>query len=112
MPKLFPRTIDGDQLSIEFEYKEEMDAFQTGVHELKLMRDYMRKKEETEKFSVKDTEKPYKMRVAELKPNVNLLTTLQVKVLNDHKSDMVKILGVHICNVFGRDSIFMSVYTG
>lgn len=112
MFKLFPRTIDGDQLSIEFDYKEESDAFETGVAVLKRMRDCLRKKIDTEEIDIRDTEFPYKMRVATLKPGVNLLTTLQVETINSHKSAVIKILGVHICNVFGRGDIHMSVFTG
>jgi hypothetical protein len=111
MPKYFPRTIDGDQLSVEFEYQEELDAFRAGVVQLMRMRDSLRRMEETEEFDVRHAELPYCMDMSSVKENVNLLTTLQIKVLNDHKDVVIKILGVHICNIFGRGSIHMSILT-
>lgn len=112
MPKYFPRLADGDQVSIEFDYQEELDAFRAGVVQLMRMRDALRRMEETDEFSVFPSEFPYKMNVARLKPDVNLLTTLQVKVLNDNKDVVSKMLGVHICNIFGRNEVHMSIFTG
>lgn len=108
MPKLFPRTNDGDQLVVEFDYQQEADAFSAAMLELGRMRDALLEGKSTEEFDVEIKKFPYNTLTATIKPGKNLLTTLQVEVLKHHKQDAAKILGVHVCNVFGRDSIFLS----
>ncbi len=112
MPKYFPRTNDGDQISVEFEYKEELDAFRAGMIKLHLMRDALRHMDPSSDFDVKHEEKPWPMNVATLKEGNVFLTSLEVEALNHHKSAVTKILGVHVCNIFGRSSIHMSNCTG
>jgi len=75
------------------------------------MRESLRRMVETEEFEIKHAELPYNMNMSATKENVNLLTTLQVKVLNDNKDVVIKILGVHVCNIFGRGSVHMATLT-
>jgi hypothetical protein len=108
MPKLFPRTADGDQLSLNFEYQEELDAFRGGISLLTNMAFALRQKKSTDQYNFRKMDFPEKRNIIELKKGVNLLSTLQVEALRAHSMAVPKILGVNSCNVFGRDSVHMS----
>jgi hypothetical protein len=112
MPKFFPRTADGDQLSLDFEYQEELDAFRGGISLLTNMAFALRKKQSNDQYSFRKMDFPEKRDVIELRKGVNLLSTLQVKALRMHSLEVPRILGVNICNVFERDSVHMSNWSG
>jgi len=91
MVKTFPRTCDGDQIIVAFQYKEERQAFLSAI---KQMRDFLESnREEKELFGFV------------------LRTTLETVVAEEHIDDLQRILGLQVLNInkrdFGKDEFVM-----
>jgi hypothetical protein len=105
MPKIFPFTADGsDQLSIEFDYDEERHAFESGLKKLTTVRGVLMGQvgDENTSYEMKDG------RETASNTKKNLLTSLEYEVLQRKSSEVRAIIGTHVCNVFGRDSIHLT----
>jgi hypothetical protein len=106
MPKIFPFTADGsDQLSIEFDYDEERKAFESGVKKISALRSALFAKE-TNLGSYVYELKDGRETISNTKKN--LLTSLEYEVIQRKSSEVRAIIGTHVCNVFGRDSIHLT----
>jgi hypothetical protein len=86
MPKIFPHTADGDQLSVSFDYDEERRAFEKVLENI---RDHL------EKSGVTEGEVP----------GFKFDTTLQYEVANQHSDIIRKIFSLQTFNVWSKDSV-------
>jgi hypothetical protein len=86
MPKIFPYTADGDQISVSFDYDEERRAFEKVLEDLRI---------HIQKSGVKEGEAP----------GFKFKTTLQYEVSSRHSDVIRKIFGLQTFNVWSKDSV-------
>lgn len=97
--KIFPKTHDGDQISVTFRHAEEKNAFESAVaairNHIQSPRSKKKKKNGVEVFS-----------------DFRLATTLQAEVLQDntYRAAAKKILGIYLLNLSGRDDVTIVRY--
>jgi hypothetical protein len=86
MPKIFPQTADGDQISVSFDYAEEMRAFEEVTEAVRF---------HLNQSGVTEGEVP----------GFKFKTTLQYEVANQHSEIIRKIFGLQTFNAWSKDSV-------
>lgn len=97
MPKIFPHTKKGDQISVAFEYEEEINAFNAALNAIK---DHLEDPESAKEVEGKK----------EVFRSLKLRTTLQAEVASNYNREMMEILGIQVLNVFGKNHITIVRY--
>lgn len=109
MIKIFPYTVDGDQLSIEFEYNEEKYAFEGGLEKLRSFVKCMNGNKGNDKIEVHKitlNSMAY-ISATSIKDTGYVLKTLEMEMLQKNISSVLQILGINICNIYSRNEIYM-----
>lgn len=116
--KSFPHTIDGEQIMLEFETREELEAFNAIVFKLDALTNFIVQHERRLAGKLRrDEEIPLPDYVVikkdghciSLEANrENLLTSLQVQILMEHFEEICRIVGVQFCGSNNTDSVLIT----
>jgi len=86
MPKIFPKTFDGDQISVSFEYSEEESAFRSVCSQIERV---------IQKNEVRETQID----------DFQLKTTLEAEVAEQYFMFIKLIIGISVLNVTSKSKI-------
>ncbi|MDP2598244.1 MAG: hypothetical protein Q8P49_00250 [Candidatus Liptonbacteria bacterium] len=91
--KLFVSTHDGDRIRIGFSYEEERDAFESAVEKIR------------RRVAKND---PREKEINDFRFDI----TLEMEVAREHISDIQKILGLRMLNIFSNEAVYILPLAG
>lgn len=109
MIKIFPYTADGDQISIKFDYDQEKWAFESGVDKLRIFVKCIENNKGNDRIQIHTIklESVGYISATSIKEKGNVLTTLEMEILQKNMTSVVQILGVNVCNIISRNELYM-----